>query len=106
MGMTSRTPSTDANPQSAQYAFALGTDGGEATEARYRWGLIGSSDNHRSRAGTGYREFARQRMTDGVGYPVPDAIGDDRGLSFYYTGGLAAVHAGARDRGSIFEARI
>jgi hypothetical protein len=86
--------------QSAQYALALGSQGGP----RFRWGFIGSSDTHRSRPGTGYREFARQLMTDGAGYPLPPDLMDARAGSFYYTGGLAAVHAGARDRHSVFEA--
>ena len=90
--------------QSAQYALALGSAEGEAPGARFRWGFIGASDSHRARPGTGYREFARQLMTDGVGYPLPPNLIDERGGSFYYTGGLAAVHAGARDRRSIFEA--
>ncbi len=89
---------------SAQYALALGSADGEATDARLRWGFIASSDSHRSRPGTGYREFARELMTDGVRYPLPAAFDDDRRASFYYTGGLAAVHAAARDRGSIFAA--
>ncbi|MDJ0853211.1 MAG: DUF3604 domain-containing protein [Myxococcota bacterium] len=89
---------------SAQYALALGSAAGEATDARFRWGFIGSSDTHRSRPGTGYREFARELMTDGVRYPIPEGLLDDRAASFYYTGGLAAVHAAARDRRSIFEA--
>lgn len=90
--------------QSAQYAYALGSSEGQATDARYRFGLIGSSDNHRSRPGTGYREFEREIMTDGVGYPIPDDWVDQRSTSYYYTGGLAAVHAPARDRRAIFAA--
>ena len=91
--------------QSAQYAAALATDvAGNPTDARLRWGLIGSSDNHRSRPGTGYAEISREIMTDGVRYPLPDGALDPRRASFFYTGGLAAVHSAARDRESIFEA--
>jgi hypothetical protein len=90
--------------QSAQYGLALGSAKGKTTDARFRWGFIGASDNHRSRPGTGYREFGRQLMTDGVGYPLPGDLMDTRGRSFYYTGGLAAVHAGARNREAIFDA--
>ena len=84
--------------QSAQYGYALGTKNGRETEARFRWGLIGASDIHRSRPGTGYAERARQRMTDGAGYPIPNDFMDSRSGSFFFTGGLAAVHAGGRDR--------
>jgi hypothetical protein len=98
-------PAFDYRPrQSAQYAFALGSTDAQQTDARFRWGMIGASDNHRSRPGTGYREFARELMTDGVGYPIPRDWVDERNLSFYYTGGLAAVHATARNRSAIFDA--
>ncbi len=90
--------------QSAQRSFALGTSATGVTDSRYRWGLIGASDIHRSRPGTGYREFARQRMSDGAGYPFPDGFVDGRNSSYYYTGGLAAVHTSSRDRHAIFEA--
>ncbi len=90
--------------QSAQYALALGNDPENATPQRLRWGLIGASDTHRSRPGTGYREFARQLMSDGAPYPIPGSDREDRNASFFYTGGLAAAHAGARDRDSIFDA--
>ena len=86
--------------QSAQYALALADGEGRS----FRWGFVGSSDTHRSRPGTGYREFGRELMTDGVDYPLPPGLMDGRDASFYYTGGLAAVHAGARDRESIFAA--
>ena len=75
--------------QSAHSAAALGTDAkGRATEARLRWGWIGSSDNHRSRPGTGYVEAERQIMTDGVGYPFPDGVFDERGEGFRGVGGV------------------
>ncbi len=90
--------------QSVQYAYALGSVDGHATDARFRWGMIGASDNHRSRPGTGYHEGSRQIMTDGVPYPLPDDLMDRRGSSYYYTGGLTAVHAEGRDRASIFQA--
>ena len=98
-------PAFDYRPrQSAQYAYALATnEAGASTDARLRWGMIGSSDNHRSRPGTGYREFARHIMTDGVGYPLPEGLRDGRNESYYYTGGLAAVHASGRDRGAVFD---
>ncbi|MCP4038271.1 MAG: DUF3604 domain-containing protein, partial [bacterium] len=98
-------PAFDYRPrQSAQYALALGRDLDGTTDARFRLGFIGSSDSHRSRPGTGYREFARELMTDGVQYPIPEGVEDERSRSYYYTGGLAAVHTKGRDRGAIFDA--
>jgi hypothetical protein len=88
--------------QSAQYSLAVGSRGSAGESLRYQWGFIGSSDNHRGRAGPGYKEFGRQIMSDGVGYPIPADYQDGRSASFYYTGGLAAVHASARDRNAIF----
>lgn len=84
--------------QSAQYAAAIEGDDG----SQYRWGFIGSSDNHRARPGTGYKEFGRLHNTDGNEYfpDLPASMGD----SFYYTGGLVAVHAAARDRNSVYDA--
>ncbi|MFK8019542.1 MAG: DUF3604 domain-containing protein [Pseudomonadales bacterium] len=83
---------------SAQYAAAIRDEDGST----YRWGFIASSDNHRSRPGTGYKEFGRLHMTDGNGYfPRDEAVADD---SYYYTGGLVAVHSTQRDKDSIFTA--
>ncbi|MCH2173603.1 DUF3604 domain-containing protein [Myxococcota bacterium] len=98
-------PAYDYRPkQSAQYALAVANDRGRETDKRFRWGFIGSSDNHRSRPGTGYKEFGRLIMTDGVAYPGIESGWDDRRSAMYFTGGLAAVHSNARDRESIFEA--
>ncbi len=98
-------PSFDYRPrQSAQYALAIGERDGKGEPRRFRWGFIGSSDTHRARPGTGYKEFGRKIMTDGAAYPIPRDLLDERAGSSYYTGGLAAVHAPRRDRGSIFEA--
>jgi len=90
--------------QSAQYALAIGQPDGGGGADRFRFGFIGSSDNHRGRAGTGYKEMGRLIMTDGVGYPLPFDVLDVRDGSYYYTGGLAAVHAEGRDREAIFSA--
>ena len=39
----------------------------EAQPARFNWGFIGSSDNHRSRPGTGYKEVDRLLTTESGG---------------------------------------
>jgi len=95
------------------------------------FGLIGSSDNHRSQAGTGYKEVQRKKMTEAFGadsprmaerlggdrrepvpYSVPlDAAGAgldnlrnmERQNSFWLTGGLVAVHSNGRSRGAIWD---
>jgi len=109
---------------SAQYGLALRAGDGST----YRYGLIGSSDNHKARAGPGYKEIRRKAFGDAYGLrrdwwdalaapgePLPEPqedtgplkgarAGFERGASFYYTGGLVAVHAAGRDRRSIWEA--
>ncbi len=124
-------PPMDHRPAStAQYALAL-TDFDEPDGPRnFRVGLIGSSDNHRSQAGSGYKQIGRKMMTESFGsdnprfakrmtedkrepvpYSVPlDAAGVglvnlrnmERQNSFWLTGGLVAVHANGRDRRSIW----
>ena len=112
---------------SAQYALATGSFEDPEAPLRFRFGLMASSDNHKARAGTGYKEFARKAMTDAWGFrtgafgeptpveraalpvsiqeiPILSAFGPERGASFYYTGGLVAVHSARRDRSSIWEA--
>lgn len=101
-------PAKDYRPRmSAQYGLAVSDVDESGMPIRFRPGFIGSSDTHRGRGGTGYKEFARLAMTDGVGYldvDGADAALDSRGSSFYYTGGLVAAHAGSRDRNAIFDA--
>lgn len=113
---------------SAQYGLALTQPTPDGVDARFRFGLLGSSDNHKARAGAGYKEFARKAMGDAWGprldlieaavpeppagaAPIPfDAIAPgrllapERGASFYSTGGLVAVHAASRDRDDLFAA--
>ena len=49
---------------SVQYGLAISNFGkGEGAPNRFHWGFIGSSDNHRARAGTGYKELDRFRTT-------------------------------------------
>ncbi len=117
---------------SVQYMLALGRPK-QATQAQsFRFGFIGSSDNHNARAGTGYKEVARREFTDtrmgevgrnelvlGHVRPVkassdkfdPEAaipsvafLETERSGSFFLTGGLAAVHARSRDRNEIWDA--
>jgi hypothetical protein len=112
---------------SAQYGLAIGDFGDSSTPVRFRYGLIGSSDNHKARAGAGYKEFARKAMGDAWGgredlldrldpriepSPLPAAVDElpealgllpERGASFYSTGGLVAVHAEGRHRDAIWD---
>jgi hypothetical protein len=99
---------------------------------RFRFGFIGSSDNHSARPGTGYKEVARQAMTEAAGppddewqrrlapprgekaarsrrlenldVPIFQRLETERQASFFLTGGIVAVHATGRDRGAIWDA--
>ena len=118
-------PAYEYRPQmSAQYGLALRAEDGST----YRYGLIGSSDNHKGRAGPGYKEIRRKAFGDAYGLrsdwydftqgeanespkPIdpPDPLaglstGFERGASFYYTSGLVAVHSENRSREAIWEA--
>jgi hypothetical protein len=101
------------------------------TKHRFRFGFIASSDNHTARPSTGYKEFRVLGMTDANSAEAsrelrelvfkelpkaPESVpidaadiplvpgGDDRMLSFFYTGGLVAVHAEGRNRDAIWNA--
>ena len=115
----------------AQYALAISNFDGPDDPLRFRFGFIGSSDNHRSQAGTGYKEVYRKKMTEAFGAPSPrlaaQAAGDSRdpvpysvpfdpagvGLnnlrnmerqnSYFITGGLVATHSRGRHREAIWE---
>ena len=94
---------------------------------------MASSDNHKARPGTGFKERDRQEMTEasgpgepGVGFLTapeqePSAeparaaevvqnvqgflrLEAERQASFFTTGGLIAAHATGRDRGAIWDA--
>jgi len=109
--------------QSAQYAYAIGGFGNETgtkqasssqseeKPKRYRFGLIGSSDNHKARAGNGYKEQNRVMITDtkdvGAGRNlITMAFSKGRAAagSFYYSGGLVAVHSESRHRDDVWNA--
>lgn len=123
--------------ESVQYSMAISNFDAKADDGRplrFRYGFIGSSDNHSARPGTGYKQFARKGFTEGVGArsefwdeqmrkrrlaSVPDVnraqpasleragfLGADveRVSSFLYPGGLVAVHAAGRDRDAIWDA--
>lgn len=118
---------------SAQYALAL-SNFDEADEdkkpLRFRFGLMGSSDNHAAKAGTGYKEFDRNLMSesrtpqtpllnpvlrpdrgDAVLESIPAkalstgaALDRERYASFTLTGGIIAVHSESRHRDDIWTA--
>lgn len=124
---------------SSQYALAI-SNFDELNEdgqpRRFRFGFIGSSDNHNAQPGTGYKELGRHNATDVFGpkdkqvkntffennrvkgdprasYPF-DATKpglnflqiseSERQGSYFYTGGLVAVHAEGRHRDAIWNA--
>ena len=116
---------------SAQYALATsGPDEGEGP-TRLRFGFIGSTDDHRARPGSTYKEINRTRMSDSSGArdqawaerfqfggneaPEPRSRVVEPGLptfsgpeiersgSFMTAGALAAVHSSSRDRGAIWD---
>jgi hypothetical protein len=92
--------------QSAQYNLALGFDAG-GRPARSRFGLIGSSDNHMARPGNSYKETNRLLYSDSKEFKGRSGIPLNRvreSASFFYTGGLVAVHSDGRDRDSIWDA--
>ena len=112
---------------SMQYGLALSDFSGAGEKPkRYRWGIIGSSDIHSARPGSGYKEILRRSMSDGrmanlrpppnltkkAPQPLsmaPEQAGlygpyFERFSSFLGTGGLVAVHSEGRDRTAIFNA--
>jgi hypothetical protein len=115
---------------SAQYALAI-TDFRQPQEPfNFRFGFIGSSDNHRAMAGTGYKQIQRKQTTEAFGppsarfeklsrgdqldpapYSIPldiEGVGlvnlrnMERQNSFWLTGGLVAVHSNGRNRDAIW----
>lgn len=117
---------------SVQYALAIRNFDDPKNPKRLNWGFVASSDNHRARPGTGYKNIDRLRNADAVrlradmvdrvypkdavaarSVPLDPAMAMQRGFgatelerqaSFWTTGGLAAVHAEGRSREEIFAA--
>jgi uncharacterized protein DUF3604 len=119
---------------STQYALAISNFDDPAAPRRFHFGIIASSDNHRARPGTGYKEFDRHETTEASGprsaawhrrivgdpgAPEPrahvvniqelaargfNALEVERQASFFMTGGLVAVHADGRSRDAVWEA--
>ncbi|MEC9365205.1 MAG: DUF3604 domain-containing protein [Pseudomonadota bacterium] len=103
---------------------------------RFRFGFIGSSDNHAAEAGTGFKQVNRHTSTEARGaanelvqkrfvdaakptgdparprsfelgntpYNFLQIAETERQASFFYTGGLVAVHAPTRTRDAIWDA--
>jgi len=127
-------PTWHHNPLgSVQYILALGQDRHGQDPLRFRFGLIGSTDNHNAMPGEGYKEVARwnsilllrlnnsdaKRMflpppaerTPESRPVTPDLYSSswatwdvERTNSMSITGGLVAVHATSRSRDAIWNA--
>ena len=126
-------PSFNYRPRSsAQYILGLNRPENTDSPDRFRFGFIGSSDNHSARPGTGYKEVSRKEFTEarfGHFIDTPLASRDDRdpvarseeasrefttevfsvfeterNASFFLNGGLAAVHSEGRSREQIWDA--
>jgi hypothetical protein len=119
---------------STQYALAITNFDDARSPRRFRFGIIASSDNHRAKPGTGYKEFDRLETTEAAGArdaawrrrlmgppvaPQPQstpvnaaelaelgfrALEGERQASFFTTGGLVAAHANGRDRDAVWDA--
>lgn len=119
---------------SVQYALAIQNFDDPDNPLRMNMGFIASSDNHRARPGTGYKNVKRLLNTEEVSlssswrdrlFPktevqsssqeiVPEVVQRmgfgatemERQASFWTTGGLAAVHAAGRSREEIYDAMV
>ncbi len=119
---------------SAQYALTLNEAGNAPGRQRFRFGFIGSSDNHRARAGNGFKDIGRRggntetmgaledsglsrnrhrgdpgrkssrRVAEMGPIGLNELRNQERQQSFLMTGGLVAAHSAGRDRDAIWEA--
>ncbi len=118
--------------KSAQYALALRNFKDDEKPVGFEWGFVGSTDTHTSRAGHGYKQVGRLFGTEANGARTPfwenlilKKLGEksahsrtleqmpernlglrlneiERSGSFFYLGGIAAVHAKNRSRDGIW----
>ncbi len=65
--------------KSVQYGLALRNFDDPEGPQRFRWGVIASTDNHTAKAGNGFKQIQRKRITDsnGVRGPFWEALSRD-----------------------------
>lgn len=128
-------PAMNSRPlSSVQYISAIGNFDDPNDPRRFRFGFIGSSDNHTARGGTGYKEYGRRinteaagprdatwaaRIFPSTGDPEPESMPFDpeatdinafqqvdleRQASFFMTGGIVGAHSAGRNREAIWDA--
>ena len=129
-------PSLGYRPrESVQYTMSLSNfdePDANGTPLRFQYGFVSSSDNHKARGGTGYKQYDRRQMTEASGVrskfydhlqqrqrarqadaSTPMAVDEVEGLlaadvervaSYLYPGGLVAAHSAGRSRDAIWEA--
>ncbi len=110
-------PPLDLVPNaSVQRAVAASIKKEDGSKQEFKMGFIGSTDSHRAKPGHGYTEkvaqtdvwgprnknyeHAPKMFTKGAGQFF------ERNSSFFYTGGLAAVHSKGKSREAIWEAMV
>lgn len=108
-------PDFNYTPKAAVQAVLAGSDPSDpANPVRFKFGIIGSTDEHRAAPGSGYREMKRfsdingpaEERYEGLLRPLLDlGVGEwERQGSYWYTGALAAVHSEGRSRRAIWDA--